>query len=227
MAETSLASDATPLPDSARIAAAEDFTREPFLFEGEDREAALAAGSARRRALDAALREIDAGLDVPSAKWRRRYSLMLGLERVLTEDEPRLADGTLLNPHQVDALSGTLVALIASLQVASDEEEHSSAAPVLAVDEDDSDDGAEEQPTDETDAVDPDDDEEDAPEHPGGVVNQALRLRPRQVADQIPGAADPGFQGAEPAGGVEIHFPIHLEISGGGGGIMSMRRPIS
>ncbi len=184
MAETSLASDATPLPDSARIAAAEDFTREPFLFEGEDREAALAAGSARRRALDAALREIDAGLDVPSAKWRRRYSLMLGLERVLTEDEPRLADGTLLNPHQVDALSGTLVALIASLQVASDEEEHSSAAPVLAVDEDDSDEVAEEQPTDETDAVDPDD-EEDDDEDDVTPVDVEIDIEPEPEQEEI------------------------------------------
>ena len=42
---------------------------------------ALAAGTARRRALDAALLEIDARAKVPSTEWRRRYSLMLGLER--------------------------------------------------------------------------------------------------------------------------------------------------
>ena len=77
---------------------------------------ALAPGSGRRLALDAALAEIDAGATVPSTHWRRRYSLLLGLERVLSEDEPRLADGTTLNPHQVDALSGTLTALLAEAQ---------------------------------------------------------------------------------------------------------------
>ena len=102
--------------DPAVIARAEKFTRETFLHEGEDAATALAPGSARRRALDAALAEIDAGARVPSTKWRRRYALLLGLERVLSEDEPRLADGTQLNPHQVDALSGTLVALLASTQ---------------------------------------------------------------------------------------------------------------
>ena len=66
-------------------------------------------------ALDDALAEIDAGAQHPSTEWRRNYSLMLGLERVLSEDEPRLADGTMLNPHQVDALSGTLTALLAEV----------------------------------------------------------------------------------------------------------------
>ena len=44
---------------------------------------------------------------------------MLGLERLLAQDEPKLADGTVLNAHQVDALSGTMVALMAELQSAS------------------------------------------------------------------------------------------------------------
>ena len=74
---------------------------------------ALAPGAARRRAFDAALQEIEDGAKVPSTGWRRRFSLLLGLERLLSEDEPHLADGTLLNPHQVDALSGTLTALLA------------------------------------------------------------------------------------------------------------------
>src|ERR671914_607959 len=77
---------------------------------------ALAAGTARRRALEAALAELDAGRDEPSVEWRREFSLMLGLERLLSEEEPHLADGTLLSPHQVDALSGTLAALISELQ---------------------------------------------------------------------------------------------------------------
>ncbi|MFN8201035.1 MAG: DEAD/DEAH box helicase family protein [Solirubrobacteraceae bacterium] len=105
---------AAPLPPAADIARAEQFTRERFVHEGEDAAVALGAGSARRRALDAALAEIAQGLDYPSPEWRRAYSLLLGLERLLSEEEPHLADGTLLNPHQVDALSGTLTALLAA-----------------------------------------------------------------------------------------------------------------
>jgi hypothetical protein len=108
--------DSTPLPDAGALRRAERFTRERFVHEGELPEDALAHGSARRRALDEALTELDAGLKAPSVAWRREYSLLLGLERVLSEDEPRLADGTLLNPHQVDALSGTLTALMAEVQ---------------------------------------------------------------------------------------------------------------
>jgi superfamily II DNA or RNA helicase len=48
--------------------------------------------------------------------WRRTFSLLLGLERLLSVDEPKLADGTVLSAHQVDALSGTLTALLAEAQ---------------------------------------------------------------------------------------------------------------
>ncbi|MCW3006571.1 MAG: helicase domain protein, partial [Solirubrobacterales bacterium] len=82
------------------------------MHEGEDPGLALGIGTPRRLALDAALSELDQGLDHPSTKWRRAFSLLLGLERVLSEEEPHLVDGTLLNPHQVDALSGTLTALL-------------------------------------------------------------------------------------------------------------------
>src|SRR6185312_1727081 len=131
---TSAATTAAPVPDPDAIARAEIFTRERFVHEGEDLADALAPGTGRRLALDAALAEIDAGAEVPSTHWRRRYSLMLGLERVLSEDEPRLADGTTLNPHQVDALSGTLTALLAEAQRDS-EMPQPVATPVLAVDE--------------------------------------------------------------------------------------------
>jgi ribonuclease E len=104
---TSAAEQAAPLPSRAAIRRVEAFTREPFVHDGEETAAALAPGTARRNAFDAALAELDAGAEVPSTKWRRRYSLLLGLERVLSQDEPVLADGTTLNPHQVDALSGT------------------------------------------------------------------------------------------------------------------------
>ena len=105
-----------PSPSGADLARAEKFAREPFVLDGEDATEVLAAGSPRRHALDAALEEIGAGRDEPSVAWRQRYSLMLGLERVLAEDEPHLTDGTVLDPHQVDALSGTLIALLAELQ---------------------------------------------------------------------------------------------------------------
>ncbi len=86
------------------------------MHEGEQLADALAAGRPRRRALDAALAELDAGAQDPSVAWRREFSLLLGLERLLSEDEPKLVDGTLLSPHQVDALSGTLTALLAETQ---------------------------------------------------------------------------------------------------------------
>jgi ribonuclease E len=108
--------DSTPLPNPAAIARAELFTREQFVYEGESLEEALAPGSARRRALDAALTEIDAGNNQPSIAWRRKFSLLLGLERLLSEEEPHLVDGTVLSAHQVDALSGTLTALLAEAQ---------------------------------------------------------------------------------------------------------------
>jgi len=140
---TSAATLAAPVPDPDAIARAERFTRERFVHAGEDPRDALASGSGRRLALDAALQEIAAGAEVPSTHWRRRYSLLLGLERVLSENEPRLADGTVLNPHQVDALSGTLTAVLAEAQRDGDVPPPV-AAPVLAVDEDEaevSDDG--------------------------------------------------------------------------------------
>ncbi len=97
---------------------AEQFARESFVLEGEDPAVALAPGTARRHALDAALSEMAQGLDDPSLAWRREYSLMLGLERLLAEEEPHLADGTTLSAHQVDALSGTLIALTSDIQAA-------------------------------------------------------------------------------------------------------------
>ena len=108
--------DPTPSPSPAAIARAELFTRERFVYEGETLEDALSPGSARRRALDAALVEVEQGATQPSIEWRRRFSLLLGLERLLSEDEPHLVDGTVLSAHQVDALSGTLTALLAEAQ---------------------------------------------------------------------------------------------------------------
>jgi ribonuclease E len=119
MAEsTSVALAAAPIPSSAEIASAEKLVRERFVHEGEDPAVALAPGSPRRRALDQALAELkaDPGAKRPSTEWRREFSLLLGLERLLSDDEPKLADGTVLSAHQVDALSGTLTALLAEAQ---------------------------------------------------------------------------------------------------------------
>ena len=170
--------DPNPFPSSAAIKRAERLTRERFVFEGETLEAALAPGSARRRALDAALLEVGAKLQVPSLEWRQEYSLLLGLERVLSEEEPKLVDGTVLSAHQVDALSGTLTALLAGVQAPEsvvagtvDDEDH--LEPVIAVDaEIDADSGAEEgddieayeeadSDQDDRDALDDDDDPDD------------------------------------------------------------------
>ena len=154
MAElTSAAAAAAPLPVPSVIERAEAFTRERFVHDGEDAATALAPGSARRRALDAALAELDRGATAPSTRWRRRYALLLGLERLLSQDTPTLADGTTLNPHQVDALSGTLTALLAAAQNGhATTTEPSGPAPVLAVDEEPVDAGPDDAEEDELDA---------------------------------------------------------------------------
>jgi ribonuclease E len=116
MAEsTSVALAAAPIPSSADIARAEKLVRERFVHDGEDAAVVLAAGTPRRRALDRALAELadDPKARNPSTAWRREFSLLLGLERLMSEEEPTLVDGTVLSMHQVDALSGTLTALLA------------------------------------------------------------------------------------------------------------------
>ena len=106
--------------DGIRAAAlrAEAWAGEPFLRPDDDPATALREGSAMRRALDGALAEMDAGLTEPSADWKVRYALMLGLERVLSEKPPHLASGTELRRHQVDALAGMLTELIAATEKA-------------------------------------------------------------------------------------------------------------
>jgi superfamily II DNA or RNA helicase len=117
MAEsTAVAPAAASIPSSAEIARAEKFVRERFVHEGETAAEALAGGSVRRRALEQALAELAEGAKQPSTQWRRSFSLLLGLERLLSDEDPKLADGTVLSAHQVDALSGTLTALLAEAQ---------------------------------------------------------------------------------------------------------------
>jgi ribonuclease E len=106
-------------PDGLAAAAleAEAWAGEPFLHPDEDPVVALAPDTARRRALDDALAEIEGGAREPSYEWKIRYALMLGLERVLSQSPPRLESGTELRRHQIDALAGMLTELIAATQV--------------------------------------------------------------------------------------------------------------
>ena len=103
-------------PLAADAARAEAWAGEPFLRAGENPEESLAPGTARRRALDDAIAEIDAGKKKPSPQWKVRYGLMLGLERVLADPDATTAAGTSLRRHQVDALAGMLTELIAATQ---------------------------------------------------------------------------------------------------------------
>ncbi len=136
MADSPTAATGGPVASDADIGRAEAFTREQFVHEGEDAAVALAPGTPRAQALTDALAEIEAGEKLPTTKWRRRWSLLLGLERILSEEEPHLADGTTLNPHQVDALSGTLTALLASQMATAVDGEADGAAPLFAIEED-------------------------------------------------------------------------------------------
>src|SRR3954466_6993194 len=166
MADSTSAVAASPV-SGEDLARAEKFTFEPFIHEGDDPAVVLAEGTPRRRALDEALAEIDAGLKQPSVEWRQKYSLMLGLERLMTQDEPKLADGkTTLNAHQVDALSGTMIALISELQNVNGafSTNGSNAAPAEVDDETEDDD---DEPTDDEDDDWDGDEDEDAAEETG------------------------------------------------------------
>jgi ribonuclease E len=172
MANTSEVAAGAAVPSGADIERAAEFVREPFLLDGEGPEA-LAEGTARRRALDAALAELDEGAESPSIQWRRDFSLLLGLERLLADEPPKLLDGAELNPHQVDALSGTLTELMAEQQVAAEngsapavEEQTPEDEPVDAEPEDDEEPEADEADEDEADEDEDDEADEDEGEEP-------------------------------------------------------------
>ncbi len=140
-------------PLVAAAARAETWAGEPFLRDGEDPARVLAEGTARRRALDDAIAELDAGAKTPSSKWKVRYGLMLGLERILAEPEPRTAAGTSLRKHQIDALAGMLTELIAASQKYDEQNGNGNGAHVEVVEDEDEDDevsteeeGAEDEP---------------------------------------------------------------------------------
>ena len=176
MAESmSVAPEAAPaIPSAEAIERAAAFTREPFVLDGEDAATQLAPGTARRRALDAALAELDEGAKVPSVAWRQRWSLLLGLDRLLSVEEPKLVDGTVLSAHQVDALSGTLTALLAESGNGGSQNGRTQpepAAPLASVaipgEEEDEDEDEPEEPQDwEDDGAGEADDEDQLPEAP-------------------------------------------------------------
>ncbi len=103
---------------------AQEWAGEPFLHPGEDAGEVLAPGTARAAALEEALAEIAAGRRAPSPRWKVRFGLMLGLERVLSSKPPATAAGTELRKHQVDALAGMLTELIAAAQREGAEDEN-------------------------------------------------------------------------------------------------------
>ena len=205
-----MADRATHAPTSADLERVAKFTREPFVFEGEDIATALAPGSPRRVAFDAAIAELDEGLPVPSVEWRRKFSLLLGLERLLSEEEPRLVDGTVLSAHQVDALSGTLTALLAEAQRngngngAVAPEDVVALAPVGIPGEEDADDEDDDEPEEPLDwSPDTDDDDsqlEEQPEDP----NAAKRFWFEHATGAGKTVAALGFVEASRTGGVLI-----------------------
>jgi ribonuclease E len=173
---TILSEAADPL--AAAAYRAEAWAGEPFLREGEDTAQVLAPGTARRRALDDASAEIDAGRREPSSPWKVRYGLMLGLERVLADPEPHTAAGTPLRRHQIDALAGMLTELIAATQR---EEEpngngngHAAVEEIEADVEEDEDDDAVPDGADEGDEE-PLEEELSAAEDPGAVRRYRFR----------------------------------------------------
>ena len=86
---TSVADEATHPPTSADLERAAKFTREPFVSRARTPRSRSRPARPRARALDAALAEIDAGLKVPVGRVAaQRSSLLLGLERLLSEEEP-------------------------------------------------------------------------------------------------------------------------------------------
>src|SRR6187200_1917926 len=147
MQESTVTSNAQPEHASVLVdaaARAEAWFGEPFLHPGEDAEVALAPGTARRRALDDAQAEMDAGLRAPSNDWKVRYGLMLGLERVLAAETPCTAAGTTLRRHQIDALAGMLTELIAATQRSADENGSSNGTVELVDELEEEDDEADE-----------------------------------------------------------------------------------
>ena len=139
------------------------------------------------------------GLVEPSYDWRRDYSLVLGLERVLSDPQPRLASGTTLRRHQVDALAGQLAALISDLERSAAEDEDDDEAEPENGDDPESrlDDPEEEDDEDDDDEDDDEDDEEDDEDEDDDV-------------DEDDGSDDPPELGHDPAMAVPVEDDADL-----------------
>ncbi len=179
---------------------AEAWSGESLLHPGENAADVLAEGVARRRALDAALLEMDAGRRTPSPEWKVNYALMLGLERVLTDRPPRLASGTELRRHQIDALAGMLAELIARHE---DEAENGNGnGDVVQLEERTEDEDVEEEPVAEEEEVDADEDVEEIV--PGDDPGAVRRFRFRHPTASGKTIAAAGFVEAAKTMGVLI-----------------------
>ncbi|HEY5099128.1 MAG TPA: DEAD/DEAH box helicase family protein [Gaiellaceae bacterium] len=194
-------------PLAAAAFRAEAWAGEPFLRDGENPAQALAPGTARRRALDDAIAEIEAGNRAPSPQWKVRFGLMLGLERILAEPEPRTKGGTALRRHQVDALAGMLTELISAAQRTEEKENgNGNGHAVAEVEEED----------DEDDVIVADDDEEEeepeelTPEQDPGAI-QRYRFRHPTASGKTIAAA--GFVDAARTLGVLILTHRRLLVS--------------
>ncbi|MDX6517741.1 MAG: ribonuclease, partial [Gaiellaceae bacterium] len=187
---------------------AEAWAGEPFLRADEDPAVALASGTSRRRALDEALAEIAAGRRSPSPAWKTRFGLMLGLERVLSERPPRLASGTELRRHQIDALAGMLTELIAYNEEQAPVNGNGNGAHAEEPPEPEEDE--EETPAlDESDEVDEEDPEEFVGEDPG--ASRRFRFRHPTASGKTIAAA--GFVEAARTLGVLILTHRRLLVS--------------
>jgi ribonuclease E len=185
---------------------AEAWAGEPFLREGEEPGKVLAPGTSRRRALDDALAEIEAGRRTPSPGWKVEYGLMLGLERVLAEERPHLASGTELRRHQVDALAGMLTELIASHEKEADPNGNGAVAEAVEVQEED------EPAEDSTEDVLDEDDDEGA-EYTGPDPGARRRYRFRHPTASGKTIAAAGFVEAARTLGVLILTHRRLLVS--------------
>ena len=155
---------------------AQEWAGEPFLHPGEDPAEALAPGTARRTALDDALAEIEGGRRAPSPRWKVRFGLLLGLERVLSSKPPATAAGTELRKHQIDALAGMLTELIAANQRQAEDlngNGNGHAEPELEPEDADEDDELE--PADEDADAEAEDEPEFTGEDPGAVRRYRFR----------------------------------------------------
>lgn len=179
---------------------AQDWAGEPFLHPGEEPAEALAEGRARRRALDAALAEMDAGARTPTSEWKVNYALMLGLERVLSDRPSRLASGTELRRHQIDALAGMLAELIARHEDHSENGNGLQLEERVEEDDEDADVEVEEENGDEEDEGEGEGEELAAGDDPGAV--RRFRFRHPTASGKTIAAA--GFVEAARAMGILI-----------------------